>query len=106
MDLPEGIQQLEKELKDAGVKFPRVTPDKVNSVIHNVTYTVLPSGKTMICEVTLVNGFTVTGKSSVVSKENFIEEIGRKVSFERAVQSIYELEGYILAERLYRGELA
>lgn len=106
MDLPEGIQQLEKELKDAGVKFPRITPDKVKSVIHNVTYTVLPSGKTLICEVTLVNGFTVIGKASVVSKENFIEEIGRKVSFERAVQSIYELEGYILAERLYRGELA
>ena len=105
MELPESIQQLEKELKDAGLKYPRVIPDKVKSVIHNVTYTVLPSGKTMICEVILVNGYCVIGESSAVYKENFNEGIGMKISFEKAVRKIYELEGYVLAERLYRGEV-
>jgi len=91
---------IEKEIQSKGLTAPRITPEAIDSVITGSTYTVLPSGKCMICELTLKNGYTVTGEASVVSKENFNEEIGRKVSYEKARDKIWQLEGYILQEKL------
>ena len=65
------------------------------------TYTTLPSGKVMVCELTLRNGFTVRGEAAVVSKANFNEEVGRKISRENARNKVWELEGYLLQQRLY-----
>ena len=50
---------------------------------------------------TLKNNFTVRGEAAVVSKENFNEEIGRKISYENARNKIWELEGYLLQEKLH-----
>lgn len=91
---------IQQEIKDKGLNGPRVTPEKVDAAIVSETYTVLPSGKCMICELTLRNGFTVRGEASAVSKENFNEEIGRKVSRSKARDQIWQLEGYLLQDRL------
>ena len=55
----------------------------------------------MVCELTLQNGFTVRGEAAVVSKSNFNEEVGRKISRENARNKVWELEGYLLQQRLY-----
>ena len=94
-------KQLEKEIQDKGLNAPRLTPDDIDNVISGVTYTVLPSGKVMVCEITLQNGFTVRGEAATVSKENFNEEIGKKISYENARNKVWELEGYLLQEALY-----
>ena len=91
----------EAEIVAAGLTAPRVTVDRVESRIVDETYTVLPSGKVMVCELTLKNGFTVTGEAAVVSRENFNEGIGRRVSRERAKNKIWQLEGYLLQDRLH-----
>ena len=52
------------------------------------------------CVLVLKNGFTVTGESACASKENFNEEIGRKIARQNAVAKIWALEGYLLKERL------
>jgi len=95
---------IEQELQDKGLNAPRICPADVDSAIVSDTYTILPSGKCMICEITLKNGFTVTGKSSCVSKENFNEEIGRKISYVDAREKIWAFLAYNLQDFLYRQE--
>ncbi len=62
-----------------------------------------PSGKSCICEITLTNGFTVRGDSSVVDPLNYRETIGREISYARARQKIWELEAYLLQEKVSKG---
>lgn len=92
--------EIEKQIKAAGLVAPRLTPDLIDATIVSESYTVLPSGKCMVCELILRNGFSVRGEASVVSKENFNEEIGKKVSRAKARDQIWVLEGYLLQEKL------
>lgn len=96
--------EIEKELQEKGLNAPRLSPENIDSIIVNETYTVLPSGKAMVCELTLKNGFTVRGESACVSKTNFNVEIGKKISREEARNKIWQLEGYLLQEKLYNYE--
>lgn len=96
-------QEIEKELQEKGLNAPRLTPADVDRVIVDETYTILPSGKCMVCELTLANGFTVRGESCCVSKENFDEELGRKISRENARDKIWGFEAYLLQQRIADG---
>lgn len=95
--------QLEQKIQEKGLNAPRLTPQDIKDKIVSESYTVLPSGKVMICELTLENGYTVRGEASTVSKQNFDVEIGKVVSYRNAVSKIWELEGYLLQEKLYKG---
>ena len=93
-------QAIEKEIQAKGLNAPRLRPEDIDAVIVSETYTVLPSGKAMVCELILRNGFSVRGESACVSKENFNEEIGRKIAREDARNKVWMLEGYLLQERI------
>ncbi len=80
---------------------PRVTEQDIDETIVDRTFVVMPDGRTTICQLTLKNGYTVRGESSCVSIENFDADKGKKYSFERARQEIWQLEGYLLAQRKY-----
>jgi hypothetical protein len=95
----------EEMIQERGLNAPRLTPEKIDSVIVDETYTTLPSGKVMVCELTLRNGFTVRGEAAVVSKANFNEDVGRKISRENARAKVWELEGYLLQESLSKAEV-
>ena len=95
-------QETEQIILEKGLNAPRLSPKNIDDVINSETFTVLPSGKTMICELTLQNGFSVTGESSCVSKENFDVEIGKKISRENARDKVWVLEGYLLQEKLFQ----
>jgi len=97
-------QDIEKKIQDKELNAPRLTPESIDSVIIEETYTVLPSGKVLICELTLANGFTVRGEAAAVSKENFNEEIGREISMKKAREKVWEIEGYLLQQKLYEGQ--
>jgi hypothetical protein len=90
---------IEQEIQDKGLNAPRLTPDDINKKIKDITYTIMPSGKCTICELTLSNGFTVRGESAVVSVDNFDKDIGESVSYGKARNKIWELEGYLLQEK-------
>ena len=79
-----------------------VTIDGILAKVVSETYTVLPSGKVMVCELVLENGFSVRGEAAVVDPANFNEVIGRRISKENAIREIWQLEGYLLQEQLYR----
>jgi hypothetical protein len=97
-------KDIEKEIKAKGLNAPRLSPEHIDGVIASKTFTKLPSGKVMVCEITLVNGFTLRGDAATVSKENFDVEIGEKISFANARDKIWELEGYLLQQRLFEAE--
>ena len=77
--------------------------------IEDVVYTVLPNGRTTVCSITMRNGYTVIGESSCVLKSNFDAARGRNYAYEDALDKVWPLEGYLLAERLHntgRGDTA
>lgn len=94
-------EQIEAEIQEKGLTAPRVELDKLKDLIVKEEFTVLPSGRTTVCELTLRNGFTVRGDSSVVSRENFNEELGRKISRQKARDQVWPLEAYLLTQRLH-----
>lgn len=85
----------------------KVSIEDVNNAIFSETYTVLPNGRTTICQLTLFceDGFTVEGTSSVVDKNNFNEELGNKFSRERALDQVWLLLGFKLFLKIKSGEI-
>lgn len=81
---------------------PQITLQEVEANIASTEYLLLPNGRTTLCMLTLQNGFTVTGESSCVSIENYNEATGQKIARENAVDKVWPLMGYALADRLYR----
>lgn len=108
---------IEQDIKAAGVdKFPRITPEHIEACIKserylNVGYALKQTGWACVtpddptnlltfCVLALKNGFTVTGESACASLENFNAAIGQKIARQNAVQKIWQLEGYLLREKL------
>lgn len=71
----------------------------IQSRIKDVTYHRLPNTTCTICNIEMVNGFSVRGESACVDPANFDEAIGRRIAYENAFDRIWPLEGYLLAER-------
>lgn len=83
----------------------KVTFAQISSKIKNECFIVLPDGRTTLCQLTLENGFTVNGTSCVVHASNFDVEMGRRIAFENAMHEVWNLEGYLLTEKLYQEHL-
>lgn len=114
--------EIENELQEKGLNAPRVTPQKIESVINGEYYFTAAQGVQAafgeqdeltrltgahgglklltFCVLVLKNGFTVTGESACASPENFDAEIGRKIARQNAVNKIWPLEGYLLKQEL------
>ena len=70
------------------------------SRMKDVSYFVLPDTTCTICNITMVNNFGVRGESACVDPRNFDQAIGREIAYENAFQKLWQLEGYLLAERV------
>ena len=97
-----GEQEIEQDIRDRGLNHPRITPEHIDSVITGEAYHHFPGTTMTVCCLTLANGYTVTGQSAAASPENFDHEIGRKVARADARDKIWQLEGYLLRDRLSR----
>lgn len=92
-------EQIEQEIQAKGLTKPRVTLERIESIIVKEEYHRLTPVLT-VCVLTLANDFTVTGESACASPENFDEEIGQKIARKMAVDKIWVLEGYLLKNAL------
>jgi hypothetical protein len=121
---------IEAEIQAKGLTAPRVTTQRIEQVIAGEYYFTayqgafqgltsghapafdedtpdalggLPEALNLLtfCVLVLKNGFTVTGESACASPENFNAELGRKIARQHAVNKIWQLEGYLLRERLH-----
>lgn len=95
--------ELEKEIQDKKLNAPRLTPQLIDSKIVEKSFHKLTDVLT-VCVITLQNGFTVTGESACASPENYDKDIGEQIAFNNARDKIWQLEGYLLKEKLYQGE--
>lgn len=56
--------------------------------------------KVTVVTVKLPNGFVLVEASGAVSKENYSEEMGRKVCLDRVAQKLWSFEGYKLSAHI------
>lgn len=91
---------IEKEIQEKGLTAPRITPKHIAELIVSEQYYRFPDTTFTVCLLTLKNGFTVSGESACASPENFDEVIGMKLAYENAKNKIWQLEGYLLKEKL------
>lgn len=96
-------QAIEREIQEKGLNAPRLTPELIDAAIAGESYHVFDGSQLTVCCLTLRNGFTVTGESACASPENFDAELGRKIARKNAREKIWQLEGYLLKERLNQG---
>lgn len=78
-----------------------VTLEGITAKVKEVSYTFLADGRTTVCQITMENGFTVLGSSSCVDARNFNVADGQKYSYENAFNKTWELEGYLLRQKLF-----
>lgn len=89
--------------------MPRVTKEDVERAILKETYTLLPNGRTTVCQLTLVDngnsGFTVEGYSACVSKDNYDKGMGEQIARENAVNKVWAYLGFELARDLAKQKM-
>ncbi len=79
----------------------RVSLDSINEKIAGVEYIKPDCNPSMtIAVVQMNNGFVVLGKSAPADPENYDEQLGMTFAKEDAIRQLWQLEGYLLRERL------
>lgn len=91
---------IEAEIRTKDLKGPRLTPTHIDEQIVGEWYAIVPLSAVTICALTLRNGFVVVGHSAAASPENFDVAIGKRIARDRARERIWQLEGYLLREKL------
>jgi hypothetical protein len=94
-------QTIEKEILAKGLNAPRLTPEDIDDTILTEQYHVFEGTTMTVCCLTLKNGYNVIGESAAASPENFDKEIGQKIARENARNKIWQLEGYLLKQKLH-----
>lgn len=85
----------------ANATAPRVTLDDLNAKIAEGITSFIIRGTLTICVIELPSGFILTGESACASPENFDRELGERFARENAINKLWQLEGYVLAEALH-----
>ena len=75
----------------------KVDLQMIRDKMVNVEYIV--RGTLTICVVEMQNGFKVIGESACVDPALFSQAIGEQYSFADAIDKLYALEGYLLADK-------
>lgn len=73
----------------------------IDQAIVNTQFIRIENTTTTLCALTLKNGFTVIGKSACVNPSSFDEVTGKSIAYEDAFDKVWELEGYLLAQRRF-----
>lgn len=101
---------------EKGLDSPRLTPDHIDSKIKAIRYLTgdvavgwashdyqndCGASTLTICILSLENGFTVTGEAHCcINPEDFDKLSGQKRAYENARNKIWQMEGYLLKEKL------
>ena len=122
-------QQIEQEIQSKNLNAPRLKPADIDAVIVSEHYFTAAQGEAKaledgafvngslngaalrpipellsqitFCVLILKNGYKISGVNhSGVSPENHDPELGRKLAYENARNKVWELEGYLLKEKL------
>ena len=100
MTLPEITLQRAQDIV-ATKTAPKVTLESIEAKIQNTEF-ILHSQLT-IAIITMYNGFMVTGVSAPASAANYDREVGKRYAYDNAFKQLWQLEGYLLREKLSAG---
>ena len=95
------------EITDTESKAVQKTENRVSleSMVNKIMHTeyinpdVLPH--MTIAVIVLGNGWGLVGKSAPADAENFDAILGRKFAYEDAIRQMWQLEGYLLRDRMH-----
>jgi hypothetical protein len=73
----------------------------IDATITTAEYTIINNHHT-ICALTLRNGYVVTGEAGCANHDTFQPAVGRGLAREAARKKVWELEGYLLREKIYQ----
>lgn len=80
--------QIREEAR-ASCKYPYIKPEIVDAMIDHADYWHVPNSGTMVCCITLKNGFTVVEHSDCIDKRNFKEDIAKRLSYSKARDLVF-----------------
>lgn len=116
-------EEIEREIREKGLTAPRVTPESIEARIVEERYFsgadglegsfegmhTLTNGMSdafrhvTFCAMMLDNGSKIVGINyGSVDPKNFDSQLGKKLARQKAIDQIWELEGYLMRERLFR----
>lgn len=80
----------------------RVTPEQIKSLLDNSeTQEAIFWEKELVVSHKLSSGFTILGRAACVDPANFNIEIGRRIAREDVESQLWQLEGYLLQNKLF-----
>jgi hypothetical protein len=83
----------------------KITQCYIDNLIRESSIITVKLGeKTTVTQLTLVNGFSIVESSSCVDKSNYSQELGESICIERIKNKLWELEGYLLQNKLYESK--
>lgn len=107
MELKMSDKEMEKEIVDKGLTYPRITNDEIEKKMLDVKYDchIVPDTTTTVITAYLpmkhLNFTLSTEIMACVDPRNFNKELGEKYGIEKSAKSakdkLWELEGYRLA---------
>ena len=83
-----------------------VTLADMQAKVKKTTYTILPDTTTTVCQLHMENGYVILGTSACVDPAKFNKALGEKYAYEDAINKAWPLEGYLLAEEIFKGSKA
>lgn len=85
------------------MKKNTVTVEQVQKIMSESEFDVKTIfGKVTVVTAQLPNGFTIVRSSACVDPANYDESIGAEMCKKRIEDEIWQLEGYLLQEKLFR----
>ena len=95
------------------MNIPETKPQRTSVSLPDIlakvkksTYTILPDTTTTVCQLHMENGYVVLGTSACVDPAKFNKALGEKYADEDAINKVWPLEGYLLAEEIFKGAQA
>lgn len=80
--------------------YTKPTMQMVTDKIKSVTYTRLPAGTAIVCEIQLHNLHTCHGIAVVVDMDNDDVEMGKTEAYRKALTGVFEIVAYELHNKM------
>lgn len=88
------------------MKKNTLTKEYVDKIVHSSKFTYSTQfGKETVVTMQLPNGFVLTESSACVDPANYDEKLGYEICIRKLTERVWELEGYLLQNELYRKSL-
>lgn len=85
-----------------GIEEPAVEADALTPRIASKSFSIMPSGITVICEIVMVNGFIMRGESYVRGEKTEAEyDVAMRKAYNDAIKKVKPFEAYLLREKEY-----